>query len=54
LVVDTNTIPAFPLALESLQLVAGRYSQLLQRTHGMNLSRLRRGLCFAACVVVLP
>jgi hypothetical protein len=40
LVIDPNTILALPLALEGLQLVAGRYSQLLQQAYGIELIEL--------------
>ena len=40
LVVDANTVLTFPFALESLQLVAGWYPQLLQGTDGIELVEL--------------
>jgi hypothetical protein len=40
LVIDANTILAFPLAPKSFQLIAGRYSQLFQRTDGIELIEL--------------
>jgi hypothetical protein len=43
LVVDANTVPAFPLTLENLQLVAGWDPQLLQRAYGVELIELSPG-----------